>query len=187
MPEINDKPSQCVSVIGDCLSDEERAKLIVNLHRVLVWVGVKVPEECRIDQKTLDEEMERHHQTERDLPPEIHLHKTENEAEVDLNHIIWRLINESEITEEEHLLIEELIDLLKMEEKLDEDKLREQKMTREQAKKLFNETAGVIRALLDLKDLLKKKERSDEVHEQIRHKVFDAKRWNDFMEKVKNE
>ncbi|RQW79300.1 MAG: hypothetical protein EHM14_09130 [Methanothrix sp.] len=187
MPEINDKPSQCVSVIGNCLSDEERAKLIANLHRVLVWVGVKVPEECRIDQKTLDEEMERHHQTERDLPPEIHMHKTENEAEVDLNHIIWRLINESEITEEERLQIEELIDLLQKEEKLDEDKLREQKMTREQAKKLFNETAGVIRALLDLKDLLKKKERSDEVHEQIRHKVFDAKRWNDFMEKVKNE
>ena len=83
--------------------------------------------------------------------------------------------------------IEELIDLLQKDEKLDEDKLRQQKMTCDQAKTLFDEAAGTIRALLDLKDLLKKKERSDEVHELIRHKVNDAKKWNEFMNKVKNE
>lgn len=79
--------------------------------------------------------------------------------------------------------IEELLDLLEKKERLDEDLLRVQKMTREQAKMLFDEAAGVIRALLDLKDLLRKKESSDEVHEQILGKIDDAKRWNNFMGK----
>ncbi len=187
MPEKDEKSSRGESENGNYLADEERKKLIANLHRVLVWVGVKVPEECWIDRMILDNEMEKHHQTEGDLPPEIHLHKTEKESEIDLHHIIWRLINEKEITEQERGQIEELIDLLEKQEKLDEDLLREQKMTREQAKMLFDEAAGVIRALLDLKDLLRKKERSDEVHEQIRGKVNEAKRWNDFMEKVKKD
>ncbi|MHC1686288.1 MAG: DUF5788 family protein [Methanothrix sp.] len=187
MPEMDAKPRRNESNNDTTLSDEERKKLIANLHRVLVWVGVKVPEEYRIDRKTLDEELEKHHQTESDLPSEIHMQKNKDEAEVDLNRIVWRLINEPEITKEERLQIEELIDLLQKDEKLDEDKLRQQKMTRDQAKKLFDEAAGTIRALLDLKDLLKKKERSDEVHELIQHKVNDAKKWNEFMNKVKNE
>jgi len=187
MHEIETIPSQSETKIDNYLTDEERKKLIANLHRVLVWVGVKVPEECRIDRRTLDEEMEKHHQTEGDLPPEIHMQKTEKESEIDLHHIIWRLINEKEITEQEHGQIEELIDLLEKKEKLDEDMLREQRMTRAQAKMLFDEAAGVIRALLDLKDLLRKKERSDEAHELIRHRVNEAKRWNDFMEDVKKD
>jgi hypothetical protein len=69
MPEVDTKTSQGGSEIGNYLTDEERKKLIANLHRVLVWVGAKVPEECWIDRGTLDEEMEKHHQTERDLPP----------------------------------------------------------------------------------------------------------------------
>lgn len=187
MPEKDEKTSQSGSEIEGYLTDDERKKLISNLHRVLVWVGVKVPVEFWIDRGTLDEEMEKHHQTERDLPPEIHLHQTASDSEIDLNHIIWRLITEKEITEQERGQIEELIDLLKKKEKLDEDKLREQKMTLKQANILFEEAAGAIRALLDLKDLLQKKDRSDETHEQIQHKVNEAKKWNDLMEKVKRD
>jgi hypothetical protein len=115
------------------------------------------------------------------------MQKTERGSEIDLRHIIWRLINENEITEQERQHIEELIDLLEKKEKMDEDLLREQKMTREQAKMLFEEASGVIRALLDLKDLRRKKESLGEVHEQIRHKVNGARRWNDFMEKIKKD
>ena len=62
MPEMDAKPRRNGSNNDTSLSDEERQKLIANLHRVLVWVGVKVPEEYRIDRKTLDEELEKHHQ-----------------------------------------------------------------------------------------------------------------------------
>jgi len=43
----------------------------------------------------------------------------------------------------------------------------------------------VIRTLIDLKDLLKKKEHSDETYGLIQRKVEDTKRWNKFMDSVK--
>ena len=115
----NDISSQEIS---DYLTHEEREKLLANLHRVLVWVGVKEPEELKIDQTALNEEMEKFHQSREDLPPEIHL----DPGTVDLHHIIWRLINEPEITNQERLQIVELIDLLEKKEKQDEDSLKEE-------------------------------------------------------------
>ena len=52
---------------------------------------------------------------------------------------------------------------------------------------IFHETAGVIRALLDLKDLLKKAEHTDETRSLIHRKVGEAKRWNEFLDKVKTD
>jgi len=80
--------------------------------------------------------------------------------------------------------IEEIIDLLGKKEKKDEDLLREMQLSEKQAKVLYNEAAGVIRTLVDLKDLLKKKEHSDETQGLIRRKVEDTKRWNKFIDSV---
>lgn len=55
---------------------------------------MKEPEECEIDGKALICEMEKFHQTEKDLPPEIHAEK----SKIELHHLIWRLINEKEIS-----------------------------------------------------------------------------------------
>jgi hypothetical protein len=57
-------------------------------------------------------------------------------------------------------------------------------LSKKQAKVLYNEAAGVIRALIDLKDLLKKKEHSDETRGLIQRKVEDTKRWNKFIDSV---
>ena len=62
--------------------------------------------------------------------------------------------------------------------------LREMQLSEKQAEVLYNEAAGVIRTLIDLKDLLKKKEHSDETQGLIRRKVEDTKRWNKFMDSV---
>ena len=35
--------------INDYLTEEERKKLLASLHHVLVWVGVREPEELQID------------------------------------------------------------------------------------------------------------------------------------------
>jgi hypothetical protein len=42
---------------GDYLSEGERKKLLVSLHRVLVWVGEKEPQELQIDRAALESEM----------------------------------------------------------------------------------------------------------------------------------
>ncbi|MCX6674652.1 MAG: hypothetical protein NTY37_12845 [Methanothrix sp.] len=54
------------------MTEAERKKLLASLHHFLVWVGVKEPEELQIDGNGLLSEMEKLHQTEKDLPPEIH-------------------------------------------------------------------------------------------------------------------
>lgn len=167
--------------IDDYLTEEERRKLVAGLHHVLVWVGVKEPEECKIDREALQSEMKKFHQTERDLPPEVHPDK----CTVDLHHLIWRLINEKEITDEERLQIEEMIDLLERKEKADEEILLHEKLTHAEAGQVYNEAAAVIRSIIDLKDLLKKREHTAEDKNLIRAKVDDAKRWNEFMDKVK--
>jgi hypothetical protein len=169
--------------IAGYLTREEQEKLLANLHRVLVWVGVREPEELKIDQTALQEEMEMFHQSREDLPPEIHL----DQSKVDLHHIIWRLINEPELTDQDRLQIVELIDLLEKKEKQEEDSLKEGKLTHEQAKQLFIETAGVIRALMDLKDLQKSKMPSIRADDLIRRKVSETKKWNKFLDKLKKD
>lgn len=141
--------------IGDYLTEEERRKLLASLHRVLVWVGVKEPEECKIEREALVKEMEKFHMTERDLPPEVHPDK----CTIELHHLIWRLLNEKEITDQERVQIEEMIDLLEKKEKGEEEVLLHEKLTHAQARQIYNEAAGVLRSILDLKDLLKKRER----------------------------
>jgi hypothetical protein len=155
-----DKPQDNISKknneksISDYLTEGERRKLVASLHHVLVWVGVKEPEECRIDRDTLRKDMDKLHQTEKDLPIEVHADK----CTVDLHRLIWRLINEKEITDEERVQIEEMIDLLEKKERQEEDVLLHEKLTHAEAQQIFNEAAGVMRSIIDLKDLLKKRE-----------------------------
>jgi len=140
--------------IGDYLTDEERRKLLASLHRTLVWVGVKEPEECEVDKGMMNEEMLKYGLTVKDLPPEVHPEK----GTIDAHHLVWRLINEDEITDKERLQLEELIDLLGKKEKQEEETLAHCTLTCQQARELYNQTAACIRALLDLKDILKKRE-----------------------------
>lgn len=171
--------------LKDYLTDEERMKLVASLHHALVWVGVKEPEELLVDKSQL-REMEKFHQTDSDMPSEVH----SSQGRIEVHHLIWRLINEKEITEEERLQIEELIDILQKKERIEEDALKEEMLTTKQAIQLHDEAAGIIRAILELKDLLKKKEHmssSDDMTEElIRRKVSEAKRWNQFMDEIKD-
>ncbi len=168
--------------IGDYLTEEERRKLLSSLHRVLVWVGVKEPEECRIERDALRRELEKFHQTEQDLPPEVRT----NDCKVYLHRLVWRLINETEITDRERVQIVEIIDLLEKKEKAEEEVLLHEKLSHAEAKQIYNEAAGVLRSIIDLKDVLKKREHNANDTDLIRAKVEDARRWNDFMDRVKN-
>lgn len=172
--------------IKDYLTEEERKKLVDSLHHAMVWVGVKVPQELELDRTDLQIEMEQFHQTESDLPPEVH----SRQGKIELHRLIWRLINENEITEKERLQIEEILELLERKEKVEEESLSRENLTPEQALRLRDEAAGIIRAILELKDLLKDKKqnasRADVAEEHIRHKVNEAKRWTQLMDEIKN-
>lgn len=163
------------------LTDRERDRLLANLHRTLVWVGVQDPERLEIDPDLLKEEMEKDRISPADLPPEVH----PAAGTVDLRHLVWRLIHLSELSEKEEMEARELIRLLKAKEAADEGKLKEARLTRDEAHRLFEETAAVIRSLLDLREILAKKEQKTDVgREVIKKKVNDVKRWNAFVDEM---
>ncbi|HPE63850.1 MAG TPA: DUF5788 family protein [Methanothrix sp.] len=183
MPQNPTKPNPDPESPGlaNLLTERERNQLLANLHRTLVWVGVQDPDKFEIDPDLLREEMEKIQIKPSDLPPEVHPAK----GVIDLRHLIWRLIHERDLTEKEETEIKELIRLLKAKETRDEERLKEARLTREEAHRLFEETAAVIRTLMDLKEILERKEHKTDVgREVVKKKVNDVKRWNAFVDEM---
>jgi hypothetical protein len=182
MPQNPTKPDPEAAAPADLLTEHERAQLLANLHRTLVWVGVQDPDKFEIDPDLLREEMEKSQIKPSDLPPEVHPVK----GVVDLRHLIWRLIHEKDLSDKEETEIKELIRLLKARETQDEERLKEERLTGEEAHQLYEETAAVIRTLMDLKEILEKKEHKTDVgREVVKKKVNDVKRWNAFVDEMK--
>ena len=167
--------------ISAYLTEEERKCLLSDLHMACVWVGVKIPENITVDRDVINSEMEEHGLTEKDQPPEVHV----KNGTVDLHELIWTLIHKKELTEKERAEIEELNHIIGSKERYDENLLKEMKLTHGEAKRIHDEIAGIIRAILDLKDLLKNRNRSKAQEEMIRKKVEDARKWQSFMEQMK--
>jgi hypothetical protein len=167
--------------IGAYLTEEERKCLLSDLHLACVWLGVKIPENIKVDRDVLNREMEEHGLTEKDQPLEVHI----KNGTVDLQALIWTLIHKTELTEKERAEIEELIHVIASKERYDENLLKEMKLTHGEAKKIHEETTGIIRAILDLKDLLKNRNKSEAQEEMIRKKVEDARKWQSFMDQMK--
>jgi len=95
-------------------------------------------------------------------------------------------LNDDAKIDEERLQIAELIEILDKKEKKDEEDLKTAKLSLKQAMMLHDEAASIIRALLDLKDILKKKDHGTlaeySPEDLIKQKVDQAKKWNNFMD-----
>ncbi|MDF0591803.1 hypothetical protein P0O15_11610 [Methanotrichaceae archaeon Mx] len=114
---------------ADLLSEAERDRLLAKLHRTLVWVGVQDPDRLEIDADLLKEEMARDRIGPADLPPEVQ----PKAGTVDLRHLIGRLIHDKGLSEKEEKVVKELIEVLKAKEAADEERLKEARLTREEA------------------------------------------------------
>lgn len=141
--------------LDDYISEEEREHLLAGLHRFLVWVGEKVPEEVEVDGKSIK-----------------------------LHELIWRCIHKKQLSEQEKERLLELIHILETKEKHDEDALHKANLTREEAKRLYEESAGLIRAIMDLRECEAGKVKLKESSDEIRSKVEDARRWIGFLKNV---
>lgn len=182
VPQNPPKPEDPSDDLGDYLTEQERNQLLANLHRTLIWVGVQDPYKLNIDADLLREEMEKDLIKPSDLPPEVHPIK----GVLDLRHLIWRLIHEKDLTEKEEMEVKELIKVLKAKETSDEERLKEEKLTHEEAHQLYVETAAVIRTLMDLKEILAKEEHKTNVgKEALEKKVNDVKKWSASVDEMK--
>lgn len=141
--------------LDDYISPEEREHLLAGLHRFLVWVGEKVPEEVEVNGKSIK-----------------------------LHELIWRCIHKKELSEQERMRLLELVHLLETKEKHDEEALHKANLTREEAKRLYDESASLIRAVMDLRECEAGKIKLKESRDEIRRKVDDARRWIGFLKNI---
>ncbi len=141
--------------LDDYLSLEEREQLLFELHRFLVWVGEKLPEMVDVDGENIK-----------------------------LHELIWRCIHKEQLSEQEKEHFMDLVSLLEKKEKYDEDTLQKTNLTREEAKRLYHESAALIRAIMDLRECEEGKVKLKESSDEIRRKIDDAKRWLDFLKGV---
>ncbi len=141
--------------LDEYISPEEREHLLAGLHRFLVWVGEKIPDEVEVNGKTIK-----------------------------LHELIWRCIHKKELSEQEKQRLMEIVRMLEEKEKHDEEVLRKANLTREEAKRLYDESASLIRAIIDLRECEEGKVKLKESREEIKRKVEDAKRWIGFLKNI---
>jgi hypothetical protein len=141
--------------LDDYISLEEREHLLNGLHRYLIWVGEKVPDEVIVNGKNIK-----------------------------LHELIWRCIHKKELSEQEKTRLLELVNLLETKAKRDEEVLSRTLLTREEAKRLYNEIASLIRAIMDLRECEAGRVRLKEPADEIKRKVADARRWIGFLKNV---
>lgn len=139
---------------SDYISEKERRNLLSQLHRFLAWAGEKIPDEAIINGET-----------------------------VRLKELVWYLTHKEQLTEQEREQIRELARLLEAKEKHDEEILGRASLTREEAKRLYHECAGLLRAVMSLRDLEAGRVRLKE-HAKTRPRVEDAKRWLGFLRSI---
>jgi Family of unknown function (DUF5788) len=137
------------------ITPEERRDLELRLHRMLVWVGVMTPFEFELGGK-----------------------------KVPLHEIVWDLLSKDCLTEEEKESIRKLLWKLMAHEKADEEILHNNALTQDQAKKIFREAAGLLRAIMSLKSLVGEKEYCNLRSTASRRRVEDAKYWLGFLKQI---
>jgi Family of unknown function (DUF5788) len=70
-----------------------------------------------------------------------------------LHNYVWELIQKETLTQTEKASIDKYIEMISKKEEVDEEKLENQSLTQEEAKALYHETADLLRAITDLKEI----------------------------------
>lgn len=141
--------------LDDYISPEEREHFLFGLHRYLVWVGEKIPDEVEV-----------------------------NGEIIKLRELIWRCIHKKQLSEQEKKHILELVRMLETKKEHDEEALRKANLTHEEAKRLYDESAALIRAIMDLREIEAGRIKLKEPEDEIRKKVDDARRWIGFLRNI---
>lgn len=143
---------------SEYITDDERKQLLSALHCRLFWVGQHIPDYVEFEGKTYP-----------------------------LHNYVWELIQKDKLTEEEKSKIDKCIQIISAKERKDEKDLEEKRLTPEDADTLYHETAGLLRAIMDLQEIEDGtlKENTKRFQEQFTNRrVKDAKLWLEFLKKA---
>ena len=143
--------------MDEYIPQAEREHMLFELHRYLAWVGESIPEIIPIDGK-----------------------------EFQLHDLVWKLIQKKRLTESEIKCVKWLIHKLETIEQIDEERIEKAHLTRAQTALIQDEVAGLLRAIMDLKELEEGKIRKADLKKlNISNKVEDARRWVKYMKQLK--
>lgn len=140
------------------ITDAERKQLLSALHCRLFWVGQHIPDYVEFEGKRYP-----------------------------LHNYVWELIQKENLTPGEKSRIDKCIDIISAKEKEDEKELEEKPLTEEEARSLYHETAGLLRAITDLKEIESGdlKENTKRFQEKFNEqRVKDARIWLEFIKSV---
>ncbi|WP_440946550.1 DUF5788 family protein [Methanosarcina sp. T3] len=145
---------------AEYISYQERNKLLWSLRSEFAWAGKKIPESVEID------------------------------GEIYRLRDMVRDLGEKELPgPDEAAEIRALIPKLKERAKADEELLETEKLTKAEAETLYEETVGLLRAAMELKDKLEGKSGEKSVDEFKRmlnvQKVVDEKRFQELIKSLK--
>lgn len=143
---------------GNYITDEERKQLLSALHSRLFWVGQRIPDYVEVEGETYP-----------------------------LHNYVWELVQKEELSESEKSRIEKCIEILSAKEMKDEKELEEKSLTSEESRNLYHETAGLLRAITNLKEIESGifKQNTKRFQEQFANqRVRDAKLWLEFINQV---
>jgi hypothetical protein len=140
------------------ITEDERKQLLSALHCRLFWVGQYIPDRVELEGETYP-----------------------------LHNYVWELIQKDKLTEVEKSRIDKLIEIISAKEQEDEKQLEEKSLTPEEAKNLYHETAGLLRAITDLKEIESGAFQEDSKHFQeifANQRIKDARMWLEFIKNV---
>lgn len=135
------------------ITDRERNSLLNSLHRRLFWVGEQIPRKVKLDGK-----------------------------EINLHEVVWEIVNKRKYTSEDLENIQAFLDMLNGKEKECERYLEEGDITYQEAKEIFNETAGLMRAIMDLQELTEPSKRKKRTETKHVCKDVKTKEWDRLMQ-----
>jgi hypothetical protein len=137
------------------ITPEERRRLELRLHRMLVWVGVLTPFEFELGGKTLP-----------------------------LHEIVWDLLAKDCLSEDEKEYVNKLIYKLQAHERVDEEVLHNNELTEKEAKNIFKEASGLLRAIVSLKSLIGRKDVCPVRVKTSQRRLEEAKYWLNFLSRI---
>lgn len=140
----------------DKISDNERNMLIKRLHRPLFWVGENIPNEVEIEGK-----------------------------KIKLHEIVWEIVNKTQFSKTDMENIDHFLSLLKEKEQKYEKSLEHDDMSSEEAKNMFNETAGIMRAIMDLTQIEEETHRKRSLYTKQVCEGVEEKEWQHLSKQLR--
>lgn len=139
------------------LTREDREKLLSKLHRVMVFIGCEIPIEVELEGEP-----------------------------VPLHDLVWRLMtHEGALTPEESVAVDELHHEIELKLRKEELEIKSTDITKDEARELFVEACGLIRAAVALRDIEKRETLRDYSGMAASAKVDAEKKWLEYLKKIR--